>query len=188
MTDLRNQCRHYGGDCGQGDKCSNDCFEPTMSPPNRIFIQWPSDTFGLSRFNDTDIEYVRVPAQKPTIKDIMEIVCAYYKVTPYQMRWKSRKARFGHPRKIYAMLCRDFTNATFEEIGKSINRTSSSIQYARNTWMKFKTQLEYDSLSGQIKEKEKAYKLRHIYGGIHGESRNKKLFDRKKRETGVETH
>jgi hypothetical protein len=26
--DLRDSCKWYGGDCGQGEKCSDECFEP----------------------------------------------------------------------------------------------------------------------------------------------------------------
>jgi len=173
MSDLRNQCKHYYGeeDCGQGDKCSEDCFEQ-IALPNKIFIQWPGNIFRLRRFNDTDIEYVRVPTQKITIEDIMEIVCAYYKVTPTLLARKSHKRRFSYPRKMYAMLCRDYTTATYAEIGGLINRTPATVQYAKNTWMKYKIQQEYDQLRIKVEQRENVFKLRQAYGGEHGESRD----------------
>lgn len=27
-ADKINQCKHYGGDCSNGEKCSDECFEP----------------------------------------------------------------------------------------------------------------------------------------------------------------
>lgn len=27
-NDKINKCKWYGGDCGRGEKCSNECFEP----------------------------------------------------------------------------------------------------------------------------------------------------------------
>ncbi len=177
MPDLRDQCRWYGGDCGQGDKCNEECFEPIKAPSNIIFIQHSPlpgtpGTWSELRINDNDIEYVKVPAQKLTIEDIREIVCTYYKISSRQLGGKSYKRRFSHPRRIYAMLCRDFTDATYDEIGKSINRTIATVFNAKNTFMKYKTQEEYDQLRSRIERKENAYKLRQLYGGEHGEARD----------------
>ena len=28
VMDRRDECRWYGGDCGSGEKCCDECFEP----------------------------------------------------------------------------------------------------------------------------------------------------------------
>jgi chromosomal replication initiation ATPase DnaA len=155
-----------------GDKCGEECFEK-FSAPNKIYLQYVhplKGTWSEERIKDTDIEYVRVPERELTIYDIMEIVCGYYNISPRSLKSKSHKAVVSQPRKIYCMLCRDFTDATLETIGKSVNRTSAIVTNTRKNWSNRKIKKlhglskDYDRLFQIIKEKMEARKLKDIYG------------------------
>ncbi|MFC1535331.1 chromosomal replication initiator protein DnaA [Thermodesulfobacteriota bacterium] len=65
-----------------------------------------------------------------SIGNINRIVCKYYKVDPEILRSKSRKKVDSYPRNIYVYLCRNHTDATLEDIGKTINRNHSTILYS----------------------------------------------------------
>jgi len=65
-----------------------------------------------------------------TMKNILELVCQYYKVDPLELQSKSRKKIHSYPRNIYIYLCRNHTDLTMEAIGKSVNRKHSTIVYA----------------------------------------------------------
>jgi len=65
-----------------------------------------------------------------SIKDIEKLVCQYFKVDPEMLTSKSRKKIHSYPRNIYAYLCRHYTDATLENIGKSIGRNHSTVMYA----------------------------------------------------------
>jgi chromosomal replication initiator protein len=43
---------------------------------------------------------------------------------------KSRKKIHAYPRNLFVYLCRNFTDATLEDIGKSINRNHSTVIYS----------------------------------------------------------
>ena len=58
------------------------------------------------------------------------LVCKYYKVDPDMLRSKSRKKIYAYPRNIHVYLCRRHTDETIEDIGKSINRSHSTVLYA----------------------------------------------------------
>jgi len=65
-----------------------------------------------------------------TMENVEKIVCRYYKVDPLLLRSKSRKKIHAYPRNVYVYLCRHHTESTVEEIGRSINRTHSTVLYA----------------------------------------------------------
>jgi chromosomal replication initiator protein len=72
-----------------------------------------------------------VPEEKSTsIEDIKKLVCQYFKVDPLMLLSKSRKKIHSYPRSIYVYLCRHYTDATLEDIGRSINRNHSTVLYA----------------------------------------------------------
>ena len=62
--------------------------------------------------------------------DIEKLVCRYFKVDPLMLRSKSRKKIHAYPRNIFIYLCRRHTNATLEQIGRSIDRNHSTVVYA----------------------------------------------------------
>ncbi|MCD6306474.1 MAG: chromosomal replication initiator protein DnaA [Deltaproteobacteria bacterium] len=61
---------------------------------------------------------------------IMDLVCRYYRVAPEMVSSASRRKVFAHPRNIYAYLCRRYSDETLAEIGKTINRSHSTVLYA----------------------------------------------------------
>jgi len=65
-----------------------------------------------------------------SIKNIEILVCQYFKVDPQMLRSNSRKKILSYPRNIYVYLCRHYTNATLQTIGKSICRNHSTVLYA----------------------------------------------------------
>jgi len=54
-----------------------------------------------------------------TMEDIERLVCRYFKIDTALLRSKSRKKIHSYPRSIYVYLCRHYTDATLEDIGKS---------------------------------------------------------------------
>ena len=65
-----------------------------------------------------------------TMEDIIKIVCKYYNIDPEMLRAKSRKQIYSCPRNIYVYLCRKHTDNTLGNIGKTINRSHSTVLYA----------------------------------------------------------
>jgi len=65
-----------------------------------------------------------------TGEDIKRVVCQYFKVDAQMLESKSRKKIHAFPRNIYVYLCRQLTDLTVEEIGRSLNRNHSTILYA----------------------------------------------------------
>ena len=65
-----------------------------------------------------------------TTEKIMALVCEYYKVDLDMIRSKSRKKVYAYPRNIYAYLCRKYSDETLQTIGRSINRSHSTVVYA----------------------------------------------------------
>jgi chromosomal replication initiator protein len=65
-----------------------------------------------------------------SIGDIEKIVCKYYKVDRSMLRSKSRKKIHTFPRNVYIYLCRQNTDSTLEEIGRSIDRNHSTVLYS----------------------------------------------------------
>jgi len=63
-------------------------------------------------------------------EDVKKLVAKYYNVDPELIRSKSRKKIFSCPRNICAYLSRRYTDDTLEEIGRSINRSHSTVLYA----------------------------------------------------------
>ena len=68
--------------------------------------------------------------ESTTMGDIERLVCRYFKIDPLMLRSKSRKKIYAYPRSIYVYLCRHHTEATLEDIGKSIHRNHSTVLYA----------------------------------------------------------
>jgi len=65
-----------------------------------------------------------------TIECIQKVICRYFKVEPVMLQSKSRKKIHSYPRSIYTYLCRHHTDATLEDIGRSINRNHSTVLYS----------------------------------------------------------
>ena len=65
-----------------------------------------------------------------SIDSIKKVICQYFKVDPMMLQSKSRKKIYSYPRNIYVYLCRNYTNATLEDIGRSLNRNHSTIIYS----------------------------------------------------------
>jgi chromosomal replication initiator protein len=65
-----------------------------------------------------------------TTEKIKKLVCSYYKVGSEMLGSKSRKKIYSYPRNIYAFLCRRYSDETLENIGKTINRSHSTVVYA----------------------------------------------------------
>lgn len=68
--------------------------------------------------------------ESTAVGDIEKLVCRYFKIDPLMLRSKSRKKIHAYPRSIYVYLCRHHTEATLEDIGKSIQRNHSTVLYA----------------------------------------------------------
>ncbi len=62
-----------------------------------------------------------------------KLVCQYFKIDPLLLKSKSRKKIHSFPRNVYIYLCRNYTDMTVEEIGKTINRSHSTVVYAYET-------------------------------------------------------
>jgi len=65
-----------------------------------------------------------------SMEDISKLVCRYFRIEPQVLKSKSRKKIHSYPRNIYVYLCRQYTDATLEDIGKSIDRNHSTVLYA----------------------------------------------------------
>jgi chromosomal replication initiator protein len=63
-------------------------------------------------------------------EDIIKLVCRYYRVDPEHVSSKSRKKVYACPRNIYAYLCRRHLDETLEGIGRTINRSHSTVLYS----------------------------------------------------------
>lgn len=93
-------------------------------------------------------------------EDISNLVSRYYKVSPEMLKSKSRKKIHAYPREIYAYLCRHHTHESLESIGRTINRSHSTVVYASEvverklrTDVNLRHQIEF--LSKKIKEMKK---------------------------------
>jgi chromosomal replication initiator protein len=65
-----------------------------------------------------------------SLDGIKKVICHYFKVDQAMLESKSRKKAHAYPRNLFVYLCRNFTDATLEDIGKSINRNHSTIIYS----------------------------------------------------------
>jgi len=64
------------------------------------------------------------------ISDVKKVICRYFKIDPEVLHSRSRKKIHSFPRNIYVYLCRTHTDATLEEIGRSIDRNHSTVLYS----------------------------------------------------------
>ena len=65
-----------------------------------------------------------------TLEDVKTLVCQYFKLDPALLESKSRKKIHAYPRNVYVYLCRQHTDRTVEEIGRSLSRNHSTVLYA----------------------------------------------------------
>jgi len=65
-----------------------------------------------------------------TPENIMELLCRFFNLDATTLASRSRKKIHAYPRNLYAYLCRRHTDATLEEIGRSIDRNHSTVLYA----------------------------------------------------------
>ena len=94
------------------------------------------------------------------IDEIRDLVCKYFKVDPFLLRSKSRKKIYTYPRNVYVFLCRQYTDHTAEEIGRSINRNHSTVLYAsevigKKMKMDPKVKHQVEFLSSKLKKTSK---------------------------------
>jgi chromosomal replication initiator protein len=94
------------------------------------------------------------------IDEVRDLVCKYFKVDPFMLRSKSRKKIYAFPRNVYAFLCRQFTDHTAQEIGRSINRNHSTVLYAsevigKKIRMDPKVKHQIEFLSSKLKKPSK---------------------------------
>ena len=92
-----------------------------------------------------------------TVKGINKLICQYFKVEPVMLRSKSRKKIHSFPRNVYIYLCRQNTDATLEEIGKTINRNHSTVLYSSEVIEKMikvdhKVRKQVDFLNQKLQE------------------------------------
>lgn len=65
-----------------------------------------------------------------SLDNISKLICKYYKIENAVLPSKSRKKIHTYPRNMYIYLSRNYSDATLEEIGKSINRNHSTVIYS----------------------------------------------------------
>ena len=70
------------------------------------------------------------PGGSLTLDRVIETVCAFFGVTPAQLRSRSRKRSVLVPRQLAMYLCRRFTEASLTEIGRALNRDHPSVRHA----------------------------------------------------------
>ena len=92
-----------------------------------------------------------------SLDSIKKITCKYYKIEPSVLPSKSRQKIHTFPRNMYVYLSRNYSDATLEEIGKSINRNHSTIIYSsevieKKIKMDKKVKNQADFLSQRIKD------------------------------------
>jgi chromosomal replication initiator protein len=95
-----------------------------------------------------------------TPKGIIDLVCKYYRVDPDKVASASRKKVYAYPRNIYAYLCRQHSDETLAEIGKTVNRSHSTVLYSvEQVAHRMKTDRtlkhQVDFLSGRIEDMKK---------------------------------
>jgi chromosomal replication initiator protein len=102
-----------------------------------------------------------LPTQKLlSLEDVKAMVCQYFKIDPAVLSSKSRKRIHAYPRNVYVHLCRQHTDRTVEEIGRSLSRNHSTVLYASEVIehkmkvdKRVKNQIEF--LSAKLKEMKK---------------------------------
>jgi len=108
-----------------------------------------------------EILLCHMPTQKLlTMEDVKGMVCQYFKIDPALLSSKSRKKIHAYPRNVYVYLCRQHTDRTVEEIGRSLSRNHSTVLYASEVIehkmkmdKRVKNQIEF--LSTKLKEMKK---------------------------------
>jgi chromosomal replication initiator protein len=108
-----------------------------------------------------EILLCHMPSQKLlTLEDVKAMVCQYFKIDPALLSSKSRKKIHAYPRNVYVYLCRQHTDRTVEEIGRSLSRNHSTVLYASEVIehkmkmdKRVKNQIEF--LSTKLKEMKK---------------------------------
>jgi chromosomal replication initiator protein len=102
-----------------------------------------------------------MPTQKLlAMEDVKAMVCQYFNVDPTLLTSKSRKKIHAYPRNVYVYLCRQHTEGTIEEIGRSLSRNHSTVLYASEVIehkmkvdKRVKNQIEF--LSNKLKDMKK---------------------------------
>lgn len=82
---------------------------------------------------DLVMEVIKCHVQEPAgtgVEEIKSLLCRYFHLDSEVLSSRSRKKVHAYPRNVYAYLCREHTEATLEEIGRSINRNHSTVLYA----------------------------------------------------------
>jgi chromosomal replication initiator protein len=92
-----------------------------------------------------------------SLDNIKNLICKYYQIEHAVLPSKSRKKIHAYPRNMYVYLSRNYSDATLEEIGKSINRNHSTVIYSSEVIEKKlridkKVKNQVDFLSQKIKD------------------------------------
>ena len=69
---------------------------------------------------------------KLTIDHIQQVVCAAFQISVEDLKSSKRRKELAAARKMGMFLCRRYTTESLESIGKSFNRSHSSVLYALN--------------------------------------------------------
>jgi chromosomal replication initiator protein len=65
--------------------------------------------------------------RKPTVQEIVECVCRYFRIEKESLVSRSRKKAVYYPRQVAMYLCRQHTDATLTAIGKAFRRNHASV-------------------------------------------------------------
>ena len=68
--------------------------------------------------------------QAISVGRILQLICRYFKVSLEALQSKSRKKGVVYPRNLGMYLCRKYTDATLETIGRALNRSHATVIYA----------------------------------------------------------
>jgi chromosomal replication initiator protein len=68
--------------------------------------------------------------QTISVDRILQLICQYFKVSLEALQSNSRKRGVVYPRNLAMYLCRKYTDATLETIGRSLNRSHATVIYA----------------------------------------------------------
>jgi chromosomal replication initiator protein len=92
---------------------------------------------------------------KLTIDHIQQVVCSAFQISVEDLKSSKRRKELAVARKIGMYLCRRYTTESLESIGKSFNRSHSSVLYAINDLTKAiekdnKIKRQVEHISGRL--------------------------------------
>ena len=101
-------------------------------------IQLLANSSLLGRNIDLDLakETLKSFIQNKVVKiaDVKKFISQQFKITPEQLKSKSRLRSISYPRQVAYYFCRKYTDSTLSTIGSSFNRNHSSVLRALNNF------------------------------------------------------